>query len=146
MQRKIFLKILLGFAAVVLVLKITTVLLIEPWIGKKLSSEFSLKVKDYQLTLEKVHFSVFTSAIELENIVIVTNPENISAGKLDVKLAVVKIKGIHLLKYLLKKEVEIGEVDITGADVMGELCFPGREGHQLFQNLISGFRPSFLIR
>lgn len=127
MQRKGYLKILFGFLFIVLILICTKLFLVEPWIGKKLASELNEKIKNYTVTIDNIHISIFSAEIELDNITITSKPENSAIGNLNAKIDSVKFKGIHFVKILFKNQFDIREITVSGSTITGELLFPKKE-------------------
>ena len=124
MKQKIYLKIFIGITTFVIIVIILTKVFVEPWIGKKIISSLHAKSSDYQLKIEKVHVSILSSAIELNNINLVLKPEQEGQSDLTGEIESAKFKGIHLLKALFKKEIDIREVDISNSRLTGKFAFP----------------------
>jgi hypothetical protein len=127
MQKKGYLKILFGFLIIVLFLIFTTPLFIEPWLGKKIASELSEKIKNSIVAIEKVHISIFSAGIELNTITITSKPDSITTGNLNIKIDSVKIRGIHFAGILFKNQFDIREITVSGSSITGELWFPKNE-------------------
>ncbi|MBN1340205.1 MAG: hypothetical protein JXA03_12825, partial [Bacteroidales bacterium] len=124
MKKKIFLRIILGITAIVLLVMLLTKVVIEPWIEKKIQSSLNEKSGDYQLKIEQVHVSILRSGIELKNISLQSKPENEGQSGLTGEIESVKFKGIHLMKAVLRKDIDIREVDIFNSRIIGKFAFP----------------------
>ena len=109
MKRNIYLKILGGITAIVVLITLITIVIIEPWIGRKIESKFSDKNKDYIIEIGMVHLSMFAPGIELENIVLSPKQKDEGNHLLKGEIASIKLKGISLAKLLFKKNIEINE-------------------------------------
>jgi len=126
MNRKIYLKILLGIVTFVLLIFFLSTVIIEPWIGKKIQSALNEKNKDYLFEIKKVHILMFRSGIELGNITICSKQEHAGTRDLKGEIASIKFKGFKLVKALFKKDIEIREVSISNISVKGKIQFSGK--------------------
>ena len=123
MRKKILVRIILGIAAFVLLIVLLTKVVIEPWIGKKIQTSLNEKSGDYLIKIEKVHVSVFRSGIEFENVNLISKQENEGQPGLTGDIESVKIKGIHLIKALFRKDYHVREVNIFNSRITGEVAF-----------------------
>ena len=128
MRKKIFVSIILGIAAFVLLIVLLTKVVIEPWIGKKIQASLNENSIAYQIKIEKVHVSIFRSGVEFENITLNSKPENYEQPGLNGEIESVKIKGIHLMKALFKKDYHIREVDIFNSRLTGKVALQKKAG------------------
>jgi hypothetical protein len=128
MKKKIFLRILLGITAFVLLVVLLTRVVVEPWIEGKIQDLVNEKSGDYQLKIEKVHVSILRSGIEFKNITLQSKKENEVLPDLTGAVESVKFKGIHLLKAVLRKNIHIREVDIFNSRIDGTFVFPDKTG------------------
>ena len=123
-KQNVFLKILTGIIVTAVLIPFITIILLEPWIGRKIEAKFSEKNKDYILEIEKVHLSIFTSAIELDSIKIYSKLESGGNPDLNGNIASIKIAGISLSKFLFKKNIDIREITISNSSFKGKIPFP----------------------
>ncbi|MBW6484237.1 MAG: hypothetical protein K0B10_14410 [Vicingaceae bacterium] len=128
MNKKIFLRIILGITAFVLLAWLLTNVVVEPWIGQKIQSSVNEKSGDYQLKIEKVDVLILRSGIELKNITLLSKPENEGQPGLAGEIESIKFKGIHLTKALFRKDIDIREVDIFNSRIIGTFDFPENTG------------------
>jgi hypothetical protein len=128
MKKKIFLRILFGITAFVLLVWLLTNVVVEPWIGQKIEASVNENSGDYQLEIEKVDISIFRSGIELKNITLLSKPENEGQPGLTGEIESVKFKGIRLLKAAFKKDIDIREVDIFNSRFTGTFDLPEKNG------------------
>ncbi len=119
MKKKIFLRIILGIAAFMLLLLLVSRVVVEPWIGKKIQTSLNEKSDDFLIKIEKVHVSILRSGIELENITLQSKSENEEQPDLYGEIESVKFKGIHLVKALFRKDIDIREVDVFNSRFIG---------------------------
>ena len=124
MKQKVYLKILMGIMVTAVLITFITIILLEPWIGRKIEAKFGEKYKDYSVEIDKVHLSIFTSTIELDSIKIFSKLE--SGGNPDLKgsIASIKIAGISLSKFLFKNNIDIRGITISNSSIKGKLPFP----------------------
>ena len=125
MQRNKYLKILLGIVILVLLIKLLTIVFVEPWVGKKIQAELNEKNRNYQVEIDKVHILMISSGIELENITISSKQENVGDRDLNGGIASIKFKGINLAKAIFKKDICISEVTISNSSIKGKIPFSG---------------------
>ena len=124
MKRKIFLRIIIGITAIVLLVVLLTKVFVEPWIEKKIKTTLIENSGDYLLKIEKVHVLIFSSGIELENITLLSKKENEGKPNLTGEIETVKFKGIHLIKAFFGKDIDIREVGIFNSRLTGKVAFP----------------------
>lgn len=127
-KKKIFLWIILGITAFVLLVFLVTKVVVEPWIGRKIQASVSEISGDYQLEIEKVHVSIFRSGIELKNITLLSKQETDEKPDLSGEIESLKFKGIHLIKAAFRKDIYIKEVDIFNSRIIGKYALPEKTG------------------
>lgn len=123
MNRNIYLKILIGIFAFVLVLLLLMKVVIEPWVGGKIETKFNEKNKDYIVEIDKVQISVFTSSIELDSITLHAKQETGVDRVLNGQIASIKLKGIGFWKAIFKKDIVINNVIVSNTDISGKIPF-----------------------
>ena len=114
MLKNIYLKIALGLVALVLLLLFITVVLIEPWIGRKIEAKLNEEFKNYQIGIGTVHVSLLKSGLTLEDLTITSGKEQKSVGDLKGEISSISVKGIRFINILLKKKIEISVFCETG--------------------------------
>jgi len=124
MTRKIFLRIIIGITAIVLLMLLLTKVVVEPWIKEKILTSLNNNPGNYLLKIEKVHVLIFQSGIELENITLLSKKENEGQPDLTGEIEFVKFKGIHLIKAFFRKDIDIREADIFNSRLTGKVAFP----------------------
>ncbi len=126
MKRKLFLKIILGVVTLVLLIKLLTIFIFEPWAGKKIQAALNEKNRDYLIGIDNVHILMIKSGIELDSITISSKQEHRGDRDLNGKIASIKFKGINLAKAIFKKEVNISKVTIINCNIKGKIPFSGK--------------------
>ncbi len=124
MERNTYQKILIGIVAFVVLVFILKLLVIEPWIGNKITTKINEKNKDYIVEIDKVHLSIFPYGIELDSITIYSRQDSVVDRILNGQITSIKLTGISLTKALFKKEIEIGDVIISNTSIKGKIPFP----------------------
>jgi len=119
MLKNIYLKIALGLVALILLLLFITVVLIEPWIGRKIEAKLNEQSKDYQIGIGTVHVSLLKSGLTLEDLTITSGKEQKSVGDLKGEISSISVKGIRFINILLKKKIEISDVTIFDSRITG---------------------------
>jgi len=124
MNRNTYQKILIGIAAVVVLLLFVKSMVIEPWIGNKIAAKFNEKNKDYVVEIDKVHLSVFPYAVEMDSITIYSRKDSIVDRIVNGQITSIKLIGISPTKALFKKDIEISEVIVSNTNIKGKFPFP----------------------
>ncbi len=123
MKRNKIVYIFIGIGAIALLFMLLTRVLLEPWAANKIQSAFNKSSDTYHLEIDKLYISVFKSGIELENIVLISNPQHDSLTDLKVEIASIQVKGIKLFKALLKNDFVVREVSFINSRVAGKFPF-----------------------
>jgi hypothetical protein len=124
MKYKLALKIFIGVIVLVIVLQITKKVVVEPLILKKIQSAIDGNNKDFNVQIGKVHLSILSSELELEHIAINTKPEQKGIQDINGEVASIRFDGIHILKAIFKRDIEISEVTIFNSSIKGTIPFP----------------------
>jgi len=121
MRNKSLLKITIWIASILLSIIFLTTVIIKPWIGKKIQAAFNEKNKNYQVKLKKISISIISSSIELKGITL--NSHKSIGGNPDSKaeIASIKFSGINFTKLLIRKDISIREVKISGGKIKGKI-------------------------
>lgn len=96
-----------------LLTRIVLTLFVEPWFGKKLETTLIEKNSSNEIQISKVHISLISRGIELKNIIISSKNEVSKSLYISGKIASVKLKGISIIKAILKKDYIIRSVTIS---------------------------------
>jgi hypothetical protein len=122
------LRIILGITAFVLLVLLLTKVVVEPWIERKIQSSLSEIPGDYQLKIEKVKVSILRSGVELEQITLQSIQENEGQSGLTGEIESVKFKGIHRMKAIFRKDIDIREVDVFNSRIIGKFASSEKTG------------------
>jgi len=125
MQKKIFIKILVGIVILMLLIIFLATIFVKPWLGEKIRAELNKENRNYIVEIDKIHILVIKPGIELEGITIHSKQEHGGDRNLEGEIASVKFKGIKLAKAIIKHEIYIGEVTISNSSFRGKNPFSG---------------------
>ncbi|MGE0638597.1 MAG: hypothetical protein AB7G44_12220 [Bacteroidia bacterium] len=120
---KLFLKFLLPLLAFSILLYVSIVLLVEPWIAAKVETAINDKNKEYLVEIHGVDILFFSPGIELKRITLISKKQNGLTGN----IRSIKAKGINL-KALWNKDIDIREVCIADGHLSGNLSSPEKNG------------------
>ncbi|MCX6328171.1 MAG: hypothetical protein NTZ85_01470 [Bacteroidia bacterium] len=138
------LKILLGIAIPLLLIKFLTIVFVEPWVREKIQTELNEKNGDYLIKIDKVHILIIKSGIELDSITICQKQNHGGVRNLSGGIASIKFKGINLAKAIFKKDISINEVTISNIIIKGNMAFSREVKHPIVSPLNIRIRRVFL--
>jgi len=124
MSNKVVLKIFIGIVGLLLLSVITIRIVVEPLILRKIQSAVNENNKDFNVKIGKVHLAIFRSELELKNITISTKTEQNGIQDINGEVESIRLEGIHLIKAIFKKDIEISEVTIFNSSINGNIPFP----------------------
>jgi hypothetical protein len=127
MTNKLVLKILIGIVGLALLSLITIRVIVEPLILRKIQSAVNDNSKDLIVKIGKVHLAILSSELELENITISTKPEQIGIQDINGEVESIRLVGIHMVKAIFKRDIEISEVTIFNSSISGSIQFQKKE-------------------
>ena len=119
MKRKTLLLCLLSVIVMVLILKLSTTLLVEPWLEKRLETLFNEKSEKYQLEVGHIHLRFLSSEIKLDSLLLINKVDN--DRKLSGRVTAVRIQGINLFRLLFQKNIAIRKLSISEISIFGQL-------------------------
>lgn len=93
--------------------RIVLTLFVEPWIDKKLETTLTDKNPNYEIQISKVHISLFSRGLELNEIVLSSKSEVSKSLYISGTIASVKLYGISIIKAVLKKDIFIKSVTVS---------------------------------
>ena len=125
MKKKIFLKILVGTIALVLLTKLLTTILFEPWLGRIIDAELNDENRDYNVEIDKLHILIIKSGIVMEGVTIYSKQVHDGDHDLKAEIESVKFKGINLAKAIFRHDIHIGAVTISNSIIKGKIPFSG---------------------
>ena len=123
MKINVSLIILLGIVTLVLLIKLSTIFFIEPWITGKITSELNKGNRDYLVETDKVHILIIRAGVELENIKIHSKEEKRGEWDLNGVIVSAKFRGLKLAKFIFNKDIHIREVIISNGSIKGKIPF-----------------------
>jgi hypothetical protein len=121
---KTILKILSLIVLLMLIVKLFTAVLVEPWTRKKIMAELNEKAAIYCTDIKRVHISLIKRGIELDSVSIRMKRTDGERGNLNGKIATAKLVGINAFKLIFKKDICINEILISGSSIEGKISFP----------------------
>jgi hypothetical protein len=124
MKRKFIWRFLFGVLAFVLFSLFLSKVIVEPWIGQKIQTVINEHNNEYLLEIGKVHLSIWSSELELENIILKTKPELKGIVDLHGEVGTIRFGGIQLWKAIFKKDIDIHTVTIFNSNIKGSIPFP----------------------
>jgi hypothetical protein len=125
MKKKIFLKILVGTIALVLLIKLLTTIFFEPWLGRIIDAELNKENRDFNVEIDKLHILIIKSEIEMEGVTIYSKQVHDGDHDLKAEIEFVKFKGINLAKVIFRHDIHIGSVTISNSIIKGKIPFSG---------------------
>jgi len=127
MRKKSYLRITIWIASILIIVICLGTVIIKPWIGKKIQTVFNEKNKTYQVKLKKISISIISSSIELKGITLNSRKSTDGFSDLEAQIASVKFSGINFAKLLIRKDISIREVTISGGKIKGKIPFTRKQ-------------------
>jgi hypothetical protein len=124
MKRGKYLKILLTVVCTAILLKLVVICFAEPWVRKKIVTTINEKNGNYIVSIERVHLLLFSSGLKIENIIVHQGKDQAGIHSINCEISSAKFRGIRIAKALLKKNIDIREVIISGSNIIGKISFP----------------------
>lgn len=128
MKQNVFLKVVLGLVATMLLLIIFLNSIVEPWLARRIETAFHEKTDDYKLSIDDVDISILKRGVSLQHITLKSNAELDSIPVLSGMVKAININGIKLMKALVKKEIDIRELTVSKSSLNGKVIFPKQNG------------------
>lgn len=124
MYEKKILKYLTGLVVLAVLIKLISAFIAEPLLRRQFETKLNEKNKNFIIGIGRVRISMIPPGIKLEMIRIssIQKPERDSYS--DGEISSIKFKGIHLLKALFKKNIDISEVIISSSVLRVNIPFP----------------------
>jgi hypothetical protein len=121
MRKKKYFKIAIWIASILLSLIFVATVIIKPWIGKEIQVAINEKNKNYQVEFNKVSISIISSSIELKGIILTSKKTTLGYPDLKAEIASIKFSGINFTKLLIRKDISIREIIISGGVINGKI-------------------------
>lgn len=128
-------KFIIGLVILTLLIMLIINVIIEPWVGKKIESEFAKLNSGYNIVIDKVNLSLISSSLELQNITLNSTLVDEKIRALSGEIAFLKISGISFTKFLLKKDVEIRELTVSKCNLIGSIPFSEKNNQPMVSPL-----------
>lgn len=119
MKRKTLLLSLLTVIVMVLILKLSTTLFVEPWLKNRVESLFNAKSEKYQIKAGPIHLRLLFSEIKLDSVLLINKIKN--DNLLTGKVTSIRIQGINLFRLLFQKNIAIRKLSISEIRIFGQL-------------------------
>jgi len=116
-------KILLAIIVLTVAIIFVTPVLVAPLLGNRITSALNEKYTDYSFKIDKVHWSIFSSNLNLKKITVSSIAENAGIANINGEIASIQLKGINLMNALFKKKYGIDEVIISNGHLQGTFPF-----------------------
>lgn len=119
MKWKPWLICLLSVMVLVIILKLSTTLFVEPWLEKRLETLFNEKSEKYQIAVGHIHLRFIASEIKLDSLLLINKVVN--DRKLYARVTAVRIQGINLFRLLFQKSIAIRKLSVLEIRIFGQL-------------------------
>lgn len=124
MRKKIYLNLIIGTVAFVLLLTLLIVRFIEPWVHNKIETALNILNSDYIVIIENVNVSILKSEINLEAIHIKTKKEFANSSDFNGLIKSIHFTGISLWALLIQNDLDIDEVTLENFNISGKTYEP----------------------
>ncbi len=121
MKRKTWLICLLSVIVLVIILKLSMTLLVEPRLSIRLETLFNEKSDKFQVKVGHIHIRLLSSEVRLDSIVLKNKQEN--DRKLSGKVTAIRIQGINLFSLLFQKNISIRKLSVSEIRFFGQLPY-----------------------
>lgn len=119
MKRKTLLLCILSVIGLVLILKLSTTLFVEPWLKNRLETLFNEKNEKYQIKAGHIHLRFLLSEVKLDSIILFNKSEK--DGKLSGRATAIRIQGINLFRLLFQKNIAIRKLSVSEISIFGQM-------------------------
>ena len=124
MKLNLLIKTIVGIAAFAMVIVLLIKVIAEPLIERRIQAALTEKSGDYLITIERVQVAILHSEVEFENINLLLKSENEEQPGLSGEIEILRVKGIHMIKALFRKELDITTIEIHNSSLRGVFPFP----------------------
>lgn len=116
MKRKTLLIGAISLVVVVLILKLTTTLFVEPWLGNRLESHFNDTSEKYRITVGPIHLRPLFAEVKLDSILLISKDKRLTG-----RVTAVSIQGVNLFRLLFQKNISIRKLSVSEIRIFGQL-------------------------
>jgi len=138
MKKKTFLKIFVGIITLVLLIKVLTIIFIEPWLGERIDAELNKENSNFIVEINKVHILIIKSGLNLEGITIYSKQTHEGDNDLNAEIESIQFKGINLTKAIFSHYIHIRTATISNSIIKGKIPFSGKATPPLVSPLSIG--------
>lgn len=124
MNRK---KILLAAIVLTIAIVFVTPYIVASILNKRITAALNERYPDFTIEFENVHWSLFTSRLQINKITFSSKTEHTGAWDSKGEITSVEFKGIKLLKAIFKNKYEIDEIIISNSQLEGRGSFPDKD-------------------
>lgn len=117
MNRKLLSKIIIGLVVTAGCISFAVSVFVKPWIEHKIQAALNNHNKACTIRIEKFDISILSSSIELGNITLSETHLPGADRQIHGKIASIKLSGINVIKFLIKKDISIHTVVILDISV-----------------------------
>jgi hypothetical protein len=125
MQKKKYLKILLGIVFATILIKLVTIVFFEPSVESKIQSSLNEKSRDYIFEIGRVHILLISRGIKIDTILIYSKSDGAAQDQI-AKIDYIKFKGINLLKAIFRHDIDIRSITISNCSTKDKFPFSGQ--------------------
>lgn len=126
MKKKVFWEVLVGIAALVILLLFLINVIAEPWAVKKIETAINKNSDNYEIKIDNVDFLIVQSGIALIGIELVSKQGKDSMAHISVEIELVKLTGVKIIKALFKKKFDIHEIIVFNSRIKGQMPFDSK--------------------
>ncbi len=127
MRWRILFKILFGIAVLVLLTELTVLIFGGVYAKKRLETALNANYPGYEIGINSIHISLLPSSINLGRISFSLRDLKQDSVEQKGEIESVKLRGIGFIKALIKKEICIREVVISGITGTAKIQFPEKQ-------------------
>ena len=109
-----------------LLVKVFAMVIVEPWIGRKIQAAFNEAINEYTFKIGDVHVLLIKSGIELDNVTLSSLKRHGNPGVLNGEITLIEFKGINIIQAIFRNDIYIREIIISNVRIKGEVTFPGK--------------------
>lgn len=128
MKNKIIIGVLTGLASLIIVIKLLTIFVVEPWLGNKIQTSVAKINNSYSIKIDKVHIKWISRSLELNGIKLISKPEQIGKTEMNASVSSIHVSGIRVFQWLFNHQIEMREILVIGSDIRGKIPFGNKNG------------------
>jgi hypothetical protein len=126
MKKKFIIRLFAGIAVFIILVKVLTTFVVEPWIGNKIQDSVAKINNAYSLHIDKVQLRWFSQSLQLDGISLISNPEQMDKTEVKASISSVNIGGIRIFQWLFHHQIVIRELLVSGSDIQSKIPFSNK--------------------